>query len=131
MLEDLTCISSSAVEVVEFGTAARLPLLLPLSFSSEDTGDLLGVSMLLLLLERFRGKMDLGSVKDVAFLFPGDKREAAATEAGCVGVVGGKPRRVLTNKELLNPDKNGLKFPPNAATTAAYWNKTMKIEKFL
>ena len=52
-------------------------------------------------------------------------------DSGVVGVVGvraerrvegggGMPKRVLTSKELLKPDKNGDRLPPNAATTAAY-----------
>lgn len=31
-----------------------------------------------------------------------------------------RPSKELTSNELLKPDKNGLKLPPKAATTAAY-----------
>ena len=56
--------------------------------------------------------MDLGSVKDKLLLVCGSS----------VGGAGGAPlpSNVFTSNELLNPDKNGEKLPPKAATTAAY-----------
>ena len=69
---------------------------------------------LLLLLDKFSGKMDRGSVKDSE----AEEAWSRAERRGEVG--GGRPKRVLTRSELLNPDKNGDRLPPKAATTAAY-----------
>ena len=41
-------------------------------------------------------------------------------EGGAGGAAPWPPSSVFTSNELLNPDKNGLKLPPKAATTAAY-----------
>ena len=109
MLEDLTDKSSDW---------PPFDPLLAASASSEDEFPDFPCSMLLLF-DKFRGKMDRGSVKDVGLEVLGDISE----EGGCGGVpapAGGSPKSVLTSSELLNPDKNGLKLPPNAATTAAY-----------
>ena len=65
-------------------------------------------------LDRFSGKMDRGSVKDKLLLVCGSK------EGGAGGAAPWPPSNVFTSNELLNPDKNGLKLPPKAATTAAY-----------
>ena len=44
-------------------------------------------------------------------------------EGGAGGAAPWPPSSVFTSNELLNPDKNGLKLPPKAATTAAYCGK--------
>ena len=90
MLEDFSCCSASSSD-----TSLRLPLLL--------------------LLDKFRGKMERGSVKDSGVVGVVGVRAERRVEGG-----GGMPKRVLTSKELLKPDKNGDRLPPNAATTAAY-----------
>ena len=65
-------------------------------------------------LDRLSGKMDRGSVKDKLLLVCGSR------EGGAGGAAPWPPSSVFTSNELLNPDKNGLKLPPKAATTAAY-----------
>ena len=65
-------------------------------------------------LDRLSGKMDLGSVKDKLLLVCGRR-------LGGVGGAPPLPNNVFTSNELLNPDKNGVKLPPKAATTAAYY----------
>jgi len=100
MLDDLTD-NSSLIS----------PLLLVLLSSASLSGL---SSLLLLLLDRLSGKMDRGSVKDKLLLVCGSK------EGGAGGAAPWPPSNVFTSNELLNPDKNGLKLPPKAATTAAY-----------
>ena len=90
MLEDFSCWSAS---------------------SSSDTS----LRPLLLLLDKFRGKMERGSVKDSGVVGEVGVRAERREEVG-----GGMPKRVLTSKELLKPDKKGDRLPPKAATTAAY-----------
>ena len=132
MLEDLTEISGSVL----FSIPIPAPLLALLSSVSLSA---VGLSLLLLLAwlaffpsnDRLSGKMDRGSVKDkllftdAELLLTADGRPPR--DAWGAAGVPWPPSNVFTSKELLNPDRNGLKLPPNAATTAAYYKKTKVI----
>ena len=88
------------------------------SASSSDTS----LRPLLLLLDKFRGKMERGSVKDSGVVAEVGVRAERREEGG-----GGMPKRVLTSKELLKPDKKGDRLPPKAATTAAYCKMSLNM----
>lgn len=66
--------------------------------------------------------MDRGSVKDKLLLVCGSR------EGGAGGAAPWPPSKVFTSSELLNPDKNGLKLPPKAATTAAYYKNNYQFK---
>ena len=64
-------------------------------------------------------------MKDKLLLVCGSK------DGGAGGAVPWPPSSVFTSKELLNPDKKGLKLPPKAATTAAYCKTMHYISEYV
>lgn len=114
MLDDFTVMSSWS-ELAKEGPFSSLasssPLVLPLLLDDEE--------------DKFKGKIDRGSVKDELLLFLGINGGGGAAPWWWWG----KPNKVFTSNELLKPDKNGEKEPPKAATTAAYWNQNKNVNK--